>query len=111
MAVFELQGPDGAVYEVDAPDEASAVAGFRKMQMSQDDGMRPSMEAGLVKHAEDNLGRPTQKQSFLLGASQGATANFSDEAASGLNAGIDYITGQAPDGISAAYDKRLNARR
>lgn len=31
MAIFELQGPDGAVYEVDAPDEASAVSAFQQM--------------------------------------------------------------------------------
>lgn len=30
MAVFELQGPDGSIYEVEAPDEASAVAGFQR---------------------------------------------------------------------------------
>lgn len=29
MAIFELQGPDGAVYEVDAPDEAAAVVAFQ----------------------------------------------------------------------------------
>lgn len=31
MAVFELQGPDGKVYEVDAPDPQSALAAFRQM--------------------------------------------------------------------------------
>ncbi len=30
MPVFEIQGQDGATYEVDAPDEASAVQGFKK---------------------------------------------------------------------------------
>lgn len=31
MAIFELQGPDGAMYEVDAPDVSRAVAAFKKM--------------------------------------------------------------------------------
>lgn len=31
MPLFELEGPDGAKYEVDAPDEHSAVAAFKKM--------------------------------------------------------------------------------
>lgn len=35
MAVFELQGPDGQLYEVEAPDEASAVAGFRQALQPQ----------------------------------------------------------------------------
>ncbi len=30
MPIFEIQGPDGTTYEVDAPDEASAVRGFKK---------------------------------------------------------------------------------
>lgn len=46
-------------------------------------------------------------KSALLGAWQGATLNFGDEISSGINAGIDYLTGQAPEGIGAAYDKRL----
>src|SRR5690554_697926 len=31
MAIFEIEGPDGAIYEVDAPDEQSAIAGFQQM--------------------------------------------------------------------------------
>jgi hypothetical protein len=31
MAIFEIQGADGKVYEVDAPDQNSAIAAFRKM--------------------------------------------------------------------------------
>ncbi len=30
MPIFEIQGQDGATYEVDAPDEAAAVQGFKK---------------------------------------------------------------------------------
>ncbi|MDG3577118.1 hypothetical protein P7F60_12015 [Rhizobium sp. YJ-22] len=29
MPIFEIQGPDGATYEIDAPDEASALKGFQ----------------------------------------------------------------------------------
>lgn len=50
-------------------------------------------------------------KSALLGAWQGATMNFGDEIASGINAGIDYVTGQATDGIGAAYDSRLASAR
>lgn len=32
MAIFELQGPDGQIYEVDAPDEASALQAFQSFQ-------------------------------------------------------------------------------
>lgn len=50
-------------------------------------------------------------RSALLGTWQGATMNFGDEIASGINAGIDYLTGQAPEGIGAAYDARLASAR
>lgn len=50
-------------------------------------------------------------KSALYGAWQGASLNFGDEIASGLNAGIDYVTGQAPNGIGAAYDDRLASAR
>lgn len=35
MAVFEIQGPDGGIYEVDAPDERAAVSGFQKFSSNQ----------------------------------------------------------------------------
>jgi hypothetical protein len=58
------------------------------------------------------LDAPSRGKSALLGAFQGATFNFGDEIASGVNAGLDYVTGQAPNGIGAAYDSRLaDARR
>lgn len=31
MAIFEIEGPDGAIYEIDAPDEQSAISGFQQM--------------------------------------------------------------------------------
>lgn len=58
------------------------------------------------------IDEPSRAKSGFLGGWQGATLNFGDEIASGINAGIDYLTGQAPDGIGAAYDSRLaDARR
>lgn len=55
---------------------------------------------------------PSVGKSALYGALQGATFNFGDEITSGINAGVDYLTGQAPNGLGAAYDTRLaDARR
>lgn len=120
MAVFEIQGQDGSIYEVDAPDEASAVNAFRQIDtgpnfnarfQGEGGGMRPEMEGALVTKAERDMGRPTRTESAFTGAAQGLTFNLADEAASGINAAIDYVTGQAPDGIGAAYDKRLATAR
>lgn len=35
MAIFEIQGPDGSTYEVDAPDENSAVKAFQSFSTTQ----------------------------------------------------------------------------
>lgn len=35
MAIFEIQGPDGAIFEVDAPDENAAVSGFKQFSAGQ----------------------------------------------------------------------------
>ncbi len=30
MAVFEVQGPDGSIYEIEAPDEGAAMGAFQR---------------------------------------------------------------------------------
>ncbi|MCO5092667.1 hypothetical protein [Bosea sp. (in: a-proteobacteria)] len=55
---------------------------------------------------------PTSRlSSAWQGAIQGITGNFGDEIAGGINAGIDYLTGQAPEGIGAAYERRRDDAR
>ena len=38
MAIFEIEGPDGQIYEVDAPDEQSAVGAFQQFYSAPDQG-------------------------------------------------------------------------
>lgn len=72
-------------------------------------GERPSIRDQLAAYAA--RGQPTKARSALLGAARGVTGEFIDEIASGLNAGVDVLTGQAPEGIGAAYDARLASAR
>jgi len=72
MPVFEIQDKNGATYEVDAPDENSAVAGFQKFN-----GANPDVGVATA------IGR---------GAAQGATLGFNDEMRGLVEAG-----GAAPD--------------
>lgn len=83
-------------------------------------GGAPGAAPNLVPVDHDPFAAPKQEKaepsvsrtrSGLIGAMQGATLNFGDEIASGINAGIDYVTGQAPDGIGPAYDQRLASAR
>jgi hypothetical protein len=120
MPIFEITGPDGSLYEVDGPNMEGALtalqrglgqakpASFSDRFAGEGAGERKAMQAPLTTAAEAR-GRPTQGESALLGATQGATLNFGDEAIAGANAFLDAITGQG--GLSESYDKRLAQTR
>lgn len=77
MPIFEIQGPDGGIYEVDAPDEKAAAAGFQKFNVPTDASTAP--DQGALTAA----GR---------GAAQGFTFGLNDEMRGLVEAG-----GVAPD--------------
>lgn len=57
MAIFEIQGPDGQTYEVDAPDEASAVSGFKRFSSASSPkpaGQHLSFEEGKALLEKEN---------------------------------------------------------
>lgn len=88
----------------------SPSASFDDRFSGEGDDARPSLEDGLVSRAEA-MGRPTRTESLLTGIADGVTFGFADEAAAGINAAVDYLSGNAPDGFSGAYDKRLEGGR
>ena len=38
MAIYEIQGPDGKTYEVDAPDQQSALTAFQSFSAPKQEG-------------------------------------------------------------------------
>lgn len=100
MPVFELQGPDGATYQIDAPDQESALAAFQKIGQPQP---RPGIpKAGLTDLA-------TQGVSFGFGDEIGASG-----AASGAFLRSLLETGsieQASQAAGEAYNQRLGELR
>lgn len=76
MATFELQGPDGKVYEVDAPDQRAAVSAFQKMFggpqpfATRGDGKFYRMEDGseVYKSPGYSTNDPEQVKKLLEGA-------------------------------------------
>lgn len=54
MAIFELQGPDGAVYEVEAPSDKAALAAFQRMPPA-------SAKPGVIEDVAKSLGAGTAK--------------------------------------------------
>lgn len=104
MAIFEIEGPDGAIYEVDAPDEQSAIAGFQQAMGGQpaDDtygqppeGMVFNPETGQMEDLRSpiNPNIPTGRaNAAMLGTGQGLGFNMLDEAVAGASTllGGDY---------------------
>jgi len=90
MAVYEVTGPNGEVFEVTAPDNLSEDE--VKAQVEQQLGQQPQ-------------GRQFgQLESFGRGALQGGTLGFSDEIGAGIGAGFNALTGQG-EGFSEDFSR------
>lgn len=111
MPIFEVQGRDGAIYEVDAPDEGAAVAGFQKFQAGENAAPKSTFDA-----AVEGMSPPIPQVSPELAAmSYGDIAKAADNAvrvgANAMTFGLadrfagtmDAATGRAPS-VSAGID-------
>lgn len=91
MAVFEIQGPDGKIYEVDAPDMQSAVSAFESFAQPQGGSQTNS---GAVDEFQQ------KGRAALVGAADGMSLGFSDEMSGALEGGLSFVQG---DGYLPAY--------
>lgn len=92
MAIFELQGPDGQVYEVDAPDENSALQAFQGM--------------GGASDFTENVDPWIQERANLIESARNPNA-LSDASDSVVRQGIpwgDEITGTLMTPVQAVSD-------
>lgn len=87
MPIFEIEGPDGQVYEVDAPDENSAISAFQGQS-------QPSNGAPEWANSIDAFGR---------GIVNGATFGFGDN----LGAGARWLGGKVGFQPEVTYDQAL----
>lgn len=92
MAVFEIQGPDGGVYQVEAADESAAVAGFKQFSSQS---AAPAEKPGMLETAARGIARA-------------ATFGFNDEAL-GLMKGIGGLV--SGEGFSPAYNRTVDNYR
>jgi hypothetical protein len=89
MPIFEIQGPDGQTYEVDAPDENSAVSAFQSQMAPTEEAVSPWAEN------VDALGR---------GIANGASFGFADN----LGAAARWAGGKVlPWQENVTYDQAL----
>lgn len=97
MAIFEIEGPDGSVYEVDAPDQASAVGAFKRMMGSG--GAVPAPEGqGFGNDVAASVG-------------DGLFMGWGDEISARLNALTGYDARTGTYGNDSSYDEQLAAVR
>lgn len=105
MAIFEIQGPDGQVYEVDAPDENSALQAFQGMgntaapSQQTESGYGSQIFSGLLEGATGALGAPVDLVNNLLVAPAAAGINYVF--------GTDIQPSQTPLGGSAGLRQGL----
>lgn len=90
MPIFEIEGPDG-IYEVDAPDEASAVAAFQGMGGQGFQGGAAGATA--------------------LGAANGFSLGFGDELGAGLGAVSEYLANKITGQPARSYDELVTSMR
>lgn len=70
MAVFEVQGPDGSIYEIDAPDEGAALSAFQGFVGSQQATQRTAPVAPVPSIA--NPATPQSRSTQLMDAAMAA---------------------------------------
>lgn len=135
MTIFEIQGPGGAIFEVDAPDERAAIAGFKQFSAGQPasqqadfsdrftgggtaqwtpEGFNPQAEANTIEAARGTSGFTDASGSIIKGIP------FGDEIMSGFSAPIraarDALRGEGFS-LGRAYnegqalEKELQRRR
>lgn len=100
MAIFEIEGPDGAIYEVDAPDEQSAIVGFQQAfgaprvdpTTNQPPGVPEYVPPGVEGYDPQTGEVAREPRSRLASAAHGAadvgTFGFGDELASYVGSAI-----------------------
>lgn len=108
MAIFELQAPDGTIYEVDAPDEQSAISAFTQMMGVQE--QQPQSNYGQSNFAQATSGF-NEGLANLLGAPVDLANSAIGIGLTGINAilGTDFRPSAEPLGGSAGLKKSMTS--
>lgn len=124
MPIFEIQGPDGATYEVDAPDENAALQGYQSMIGGAQQQPEAPTDLSSIKATPPEAKPSYDGGSFMAsteGSQAGLMGGYDDEISAGMlapiDAAIDWFKGDGFD-MGRAYtrkqkmlDERKQARR
>ncbi|OQW38098.1 MAG: hypothetical protein A4E20_04810 [Nitrospira sp. SG-bin2] len=131
MATFEVQGPDGHTYEIEAPDQQSAMSAFKKMvsppDFSQADAARATQDRNFqnltgIETVDSRLKTGGFNNDYIreipntaLDQARGALGNYVDAAMVGgadeLLAGIESLPYLMPGGSSFLDKYNINLGR
>lgn len=119
MPTFEIQGADGASYELDAPDEGAAVAAFKKFSAAPKPAAAPAAQpytdefGSTVDVTPTNAETPTQRLGNLPGHVNDAVRGVADTATFGLADEFAALMGSATGvgGKRGDYEGNLAAQR
>jgi hypothetical protein len=105
MATFELTGPDGGTYQLDAPDENAALSAFSSLHGQQTNTQQPNTVADVAKGAASGLATGLSGMAGLQGDLRNATLNAAGYVGGKLGASpeaIAKVTGLADKALRYA---------
>lgn len=107
MAIFEIQGQDGSIYEVDAPDERAAVAGFKKFSSGQPATSAPDvgMATAIGRGAAQGLTLGGYDELRGLSEAGGVKPNEPASIGSLIKGGFNLLTGSGNEGFKAGSER------
>ena len=111
MAVFELQGPDGKLFEVEAPDAQSAVAAFQKMPQTTQKPVDPMKQRALDQVSAERKASPmmTAVDDTVRNLARGTgIGSFLDEANAATASILPEMLGGRPYDEALAYQRAKN---
>lgn len=103
MPIFEIQGPDGAVYEVDAPNENAAASGFKQLDIKSKPDQGALTAAG--RGAAQGLTFGLNDEMRGLVEAGGTAPDQPASLGSLIKGGYNLLTGNGQDAYRAATDR------
>lgn len=111
MGVFEIKGPDGKLFEVEAPDVQSAVAAFQKMPQTTQKPVDPMKQRALDQVSAERKASPmmTAVDDTVRNLARGTgIGSFLDEANAATASILPEMLGGRPYDEALAYQRAKN---
>ena len=106
MATFEIQGPDGKTYQVEAPDMQSAAAALGSFAQPAGGSSVDQGNLGAFRQGGSDLEKTAND--FVTGFANGGTFGFGDNIAAGIGGVDSMLRGQ---GFRRGHDATLEIVR